>query len=109
VVKDGTVRASRTAAARAAAGLLVGQAWAVTDEEALLVPEWTGGGAFAATLVAALALTWLLVRWRRARAASAVACRPGAWRPWTGGGVRNAAAQCAARRRQRPPHRRRSC
>jgi hypothetical protein len=109
VLKDGTVRTSRTAAARAAAGLVAGQAWTVSDEEALLVPEWTGAGAFAAALVAALTFAWLLMRWRRSRARSALACRPGAWRPWSGPGLRKPAPRCAARGRQRPLHRRRSC
>lgn len=107
--KDGVVRIGRTAAARAAAGLVAGQACTVSDEEALLVPEWSGAGAFAAALAAALTLTWLLMRWRRPRAPSAIACHPGAWGPLAGPARTRAASRCVARRRQRPPHRRRTC
>jgi hypothetical protein len=109
VGEDEAVRTSRTRVARVAAGMVVGQAWTVSDEEALLVPEWTGAGAWAAALVAALTFAWLLMRWRRARAPSALACRPGAWGPWAAPVLRKAPSRCAARARHRPLHRRRSC
>lgn len=113
MVKDGTVRASRTAAARVAAGLVVGQAWVVSDEEALLVPEWSGLGPLAAALVAALTFTWLLMRlrWRRDVAVPGprrTACAAGELRPWGGSRGRRLSA-CAGtwRRRQALPHSRR--